>query len=194
MAQRAVHLDIIAKNDTENPLPIAVDTKSLSLLVDELNRYPNNLNMSLRIVEDASRHAVPKIITDDDGSLVSLQIGMEFGVYDNENSTDATIVLSIDLPIAVKIQLDTRNNKLSVVISSISVGEILVNVDTLEVDRAKLKLSMRNFFKVAVEGLKEKLLNIDVLAKINELTGDNFKRIDVFTDYGLILLHLGRKD
>lgn len=39
MLQRSFTIDILARNDSLNPLPIPIDTMSLSILVDEFNRF-----------------------------------------------------------------------------------------------------------------------------------------------------------
>lgn len=185
MAQRAFPIDLTFKNDTNNSLPINIDTASLNIIVDELNRYEQNTNMTLRIYENPQAHAVPKIFSDIDGILINLEAGMEFGIFENESESEAKILLTFDFPVKLRVLLDSSNNKLSVTLSSINVGNVRIVNDNLGgVDVEKLKLALTNFLKVAVNGLKEDMMNIDILAKINELSFRNYTKLDTDTNFG----------
>lgn len=189
MAQRGLNLDITAKNDTSNPLPLNIDTQSLNLLVEELKKYSENLNMTMRIYENATVHPVPKIYSDPDGALLTLSLGMQFSIYDSSQS-EPTELLSFDLPVKLKIQLEDTNNKLSIGISWIQVGSLNINYDALNVNQERLRISMENFIGVAYSGVKSSLTNIDVLGKIYELTGFKYTNLDVISDYGYNLIHI----
>jgi hypothetical protein len=183
MAQRAIHFDHTFKNDTNNSLPINIDTASLNIIVDELSKYDQNMNMTLRIYENSQAHAVPKIFSDIDGILINLEAGMEFGIFENE-SEESKILLTFDFPIKLKVLFDTSNNKLSITLNSISAGNIRIVNDILGVDIDKLKLALTNFLKVAVNGLKDDMTNIDILAKINDMSGRNYTKFDTDTNFG----------
>jgi hypothetical protein len=190
MAQRAFSIDITARNDSSNPLPLNIDTQSLSLLVDEFNKFEKNLNMTFRIYEDVNLHQVPKFYTDPEGSFLNLQVGLEFGVYEDETSTEDKKLLNINVPARIKVQLDITDNKLSILFSSIKVDDITFYTDELSVDREKLKLSLANFMKTAVQGLKSNITNIDVLGQVNSLTGSNYSKLETVADYGWNLIHV----
>lgn len=190
MAQRAFPIDITARNDSMNPLPLNIDTQSLNLLVDEFNKFDKNLNMTFRIYEDVKLHQVPKFYTDPEGSFLNLQVGLEFGVYMDETSTEDKKLLNMNVPVRIKIQLDTTENKLSVLFTSIKVDDINFYLDELSVDREKLKLTLANFMKTAIQGLKSNITNIDVLEKVNSLTGSNYSKLETVADYGWNIIHV----
>jgi hypothetical protein len=190
MAQRSMKLEISARNDSSNTFPINIDTQSLSILVDELSNYDRNLNMTLRIYEDPNRHEIPKIVTDIDGNAIYLGLGLEFGVFEDEQATEPTIVLNIDVSVRAKIQLDVVNNKLSILMANINVRDIKYNVDVLQVNRDLLSNSLTNFMKVAINGFKDKIEDINVLKIINDLIGSDFTNFDILNDYGFTIIIL----
>jgi hypothetical protein len=189
MAQRGLNLDITAKNDSSNPLPMSIDTNNMNILVEELKRYPANMNMTLRIYENSTLHPVPRIVTDPDGPLLFLSLGMEFGVYEADQ-TEPTQVLSYSLPARIKLQLEDTNNKLTIGLVWVDVADLIIYSDYLNVDRERLRVSMQNFISVAFSGVKSSLTGIDVLRKISDLTGYTYSNLDVLSNYGNNIIHI----
>jgi hypothetical protein len=189
MAQRSLNLDITAKNDSSNPLPMSIDTKNMNLLVDELRKYPENMNMTLRIYENSTLHPVPRVLSDPDGPLILLTLGMEYGVYES-GQTEPTQVLSYSLPAKIKLQLEDTNNKLTIGLLWVEVADLIIYYDSLNVDRERLRVSMQNFISVAFSGVKSDLTSIDVLGKIANLTGYTYTNLDVLSNYGNNIIHI----
>lgn len=191
MVHRGVPLTITSYNNTENQLPIAIDSQSLKILVDELGKIDPNRNMSLRIYEDPSIHQVPKIITDIDGNSLNLQIGMEFGVFYDSAQTNPTIVLDMDITVLIKMGYDiSSQKKLSIHFPLIKVKDINIKSDTLSVDKDLLFISLTNFFKIAVDGVKDMTSNIDVLTLLQNLTTATYTGYDIVPKFGYTLFML----
>ncbi len=190
LVERAVKLDIRAKNDSSNPLPISIDSDSLSIIVNELKKYEQNVPMSLRIYHDINKHPTPKVITDPEGSLLNAYFGMEFGIF-AQDTTEPTTILNIDVSIRLKYQLETTANKFSFGMKYVSIKDIVINYDELNVNTEKLKVSLTNFIKVAYDSVDEKITDVDILKILNDFIKSDFTIFDIFMDYGYFMIMIG---
>jgi hypothetical protein len=189
IGQRGFKLDITAKNDS-NPLPVPIDSNTLSSIVEEFSKFEKNTNMSLRIYEDASKHKVPKIFTDTEGTTLMIEFGMDFGIFkDGEESS--TQVLSINVPLNIKFQFEVTNNLFTLSLANVNVKDVTINHDELTVNIEKLEMGLEKFVEAAFVGLKDDVTKKDVLTLMNNFTGSHFTKFDMVTDYGYILILLG---
>jgi len=190
LIERVVKLDILAKNDSSNPLPIAIDSESLSIMVNELKKYQQNIPMSLRIYHNKTQHHTPRVITDPEGSLLTAELGMEFAVLP-QKSTEYVPILNFDLILHLKYQLETTANKFSFGMKYVNVKDININYDELSVNTEKLKVSLTNFIKVAYDSIDENITDVDVLKIINNFISSDFTKFDIFMDYGYFMIMIG---
>lgn len=190
IAENLFKLEIQARNDSSNPLPLSIDSDSLSIIVDEFKKYQTNIPMSMRIYHDKDKHLTPAVTTDPQGLLLSLNFGIDFGIFP-DNSTEPVTVLSFDLNLYLKIQLETVDNKFSLGMKYVKVRDIVINHDDLNVDKEKLKITFVNFINSAYDAVDEKLTDIDVLKMLNDFIGSNFTKFDILMDYGYSMVTIG---
>ena len=193
MGYRAIKLDKTIRNDSSNPLAtLPMDTDDLAILIKELKTvYANeNLNMTLRVYIDPSKHKAPSVSSNVDGMSIILTIGIEFGVI-NKGSVDSELIFSVDMPMQIKIQFESSTDqKLKITISSITVINVNQIFAKFAIDLNSFSSSLDNFLKVASDQITPMIQSIDILQQINKLSGLSFTKFNIVTAYKCLLITL----
>jgi len=190
MAQRAFPINYIVKNDSSNPLPLAIDTSSLSLIIPELSiKYPKNTNMTLTIYEDAKSCVVPIISMAIDGVYLDFDIGIKMAVFNDETS-EFDEILDTVISSSIKMTVFTQDNKLNVFLMKIIVEDLNIKINTLDLDKEILTTKFTGFFSLIIDQTRKMVTEIDVLKMMNDFYGYNFSYLEVLMNIGSTILKI----
>jgi len=179
MGYQSGNLFTTVNNDTTG-LPFTFDTKGLGLIVPELTDFfPNkNYNVSLKIEVSLSKQNFPTISTQVDGSLVHLNFGMNFDVH-NESSVydDPFNAVYLNVDSYLKIRVFTDKDLINVIIPNVIVNKVNATSHIGKINEEseeRIRKTLESLIKVAVQQFSKKITNIDVIKKLNDLTGIKF--------------------
>jgi len=197
MGQQSQNLWINVGNDTQGlNLPFTIDTKGLGIIVPELtNFFPNqNYNCTLKI-GILGIHKQPIITTQDDGSEVYLNFGMDFVVH-NETTPfdDAFKAVTLNIEFSIRMKIYTADDRLNVKIGEISAKNVTADSHIGKIDTEKLKKTLESLVRVAVSQQTAMLKNIDIVTKLKNYTGLTFYDILFDSNPGHHAITLNYKD
>jgi len=186
MAQRAIPLNFSFKNNTANPLPIAIDSSSLSLIIPELStKYPENTNMTLTIYENSESCRKPNITMAIDGTYLDFDIGIKMAVF-NQDSMEYEEILDVIISSHIKTTIFTEDNKLNLFIMKFVVDDLDLKTNLLDLSKDNLITKFSGFFSLIVEQTRKKVTQVDVLKILNNFSGINFSSFKVIVNVGNI--------
>jgi len=188
MVQRAIPINYSVKNDTSNPLPLAIDTASLSLIIPELSSiYSKNTNMTLTVYEDSLNCGIPLINIAIDGIYFDFYIGLKMSVFNEETQVFDEILDTI-ISTEIKASVYTQDNKLNIFLMKVFVDDLDIKTNTLNLEKETLQTKFTGFLSLIIDQTRKMMTQIDVLKILNEFSGLDFSSFDVMTDVGSILV------
>lgn len=168
MAQQSGALHKKFTNDTQNFLNMSIDTDSFSNVVQELKtKYPENKNIEVNVFVHALNHVQPKLSTDVDGSVFSLNFGIDFGVFNStEPWDDAVKELSVNVTAHFKLQYLVQGGKLNLICFRTVIDSVEKKFDNLNADESNLRMGLDSLLNNLLKSVKPIMSNIDVFGKI----------------------------
>jgi hypothetical protein len=164
-------------------LPIAFDTDNLIMMIDELKIYDSNKKMNLRVYLN-DQHNAPTISNNYDGITLKLNLGMDFGIFNNNDKADSLLDLNVILRIKLQVSVD-QDQMLGIEIIKIDATDIkIVKDEILKVNVDKLKKNTSSFLNIAINSMADSLQKIEILSPINQLLAKSFTKISVYDDPG----------
>jgi hypothetical protein len=184
IAQRSFAINLQVKNDSSLPLPIGIDTASLSILIPELSEYyPENTNMTITIYESPSYCKRPILDFAIDGVYLDFDLGLKFSIFNSE-TLQYDEILDFIISTEIKSTIFTENNKLTIFIMKASISELKFNNNVFNLKAENIQERLNGFFRVLISQTRAMLTNIDILNILNTLTGLNFTSFDFTVNVG----------
>jgi hypothetical protein len=181
--------EAILTNDTASDIPITLDTHGLSQIIPELESYvKTNTKVSLKVYRDPLLHAVPTIKTTFT-SYVTFQFGFDLSIWKEESASYVQLFKS-KISGFIKFQLSPENDKLSVFVNKMGISEAELSEDILGVNAKRFLGNLNMALKIALPGIEEKTTHIDVLERIKQSGGGEYKELDAFQEHGYIFFSL----
>jgi hypothetical protein len=163
------------KNQTG--LPITIDSKGLSQIIPELNeKFLENTELAVTVYK-VEKHDAPIIDTSLTGTLLSFEFGLDINLGEE-------LLVTSTLSGHIKLQLYTSDNKLNVFISNLVIDNIKEVGGSLPINSEVYKGNMNMVIKVALNQMKDKLKNIDLLTPINQKLKKEFTGISITQNKG----------
>lgn len=187
LIQRAIPVNYIIKNDTSNPLPLAIDTASLSIIIPELSStYSQNTNMTLTVYEDNLNCKIPSISMAIDGIYFDFDIALKMAVFNSETNIYDEILDTI-ISVRIKATVYTQDNKLNIFLMKVVVDDLKIKLNSLDLEQDTLQTKFTGFLSLIIDQTRKMMSDIDVLKTLNGFSGLNFSSFEVITNVGSIV-------
>lgn len=188
MLQRAIPINLSIKNDNSNPLPLAIDTASLSLIIPELSaKYSQNTNMTLTVYENNVDCAAPEINMAIDGIYINFDIGLKMAVF-NEETQQFNEILDTIISAEIKATVFTQDNKLNVFLMKVVVNDLNIKNNVLDLDKDTLEMKFTGFLSLIIDQTRKMLTEVDVLKSLNNFSGLDFTSFEVMSNVGSMIV------
>lgn len=188
MVQQSSFLRYTIKNDTSNPLPMAIDTQGLSQLIPELGpAFNQTFPCELNFIIDPVDNAQPLLSSNMMGSKIRLNATLEFNVIvDPDPFVDPVkaVVLTFDAEILA--QLVTIDGKLTVQIPSTEIKTLTVVSEIGDIQKDRIQRSLDSLFFIATKQIADKMTNIDISTMIFDALGLKAPVFDIDYNNGYI--------
>jgi hypothetical protein len=184
MIQQTGAMKYVFSNDTNAILPFSIDTQSLGNFIPNLTqKYPENKLCELKLYISALDHSQPKLMSDYDGSVITLNFGIDLNVFNSSDPwEDPNKELSLNATAHVKTQYLFTEGKLNVIVFRTVVDELNKKFDGLDVPEDLLKLSFDGLLNDLLKLYKPKLSGIDVIEKIESLLKAKVNNFMILTE------------
>lgn len=179
MAQQTGYLKMTFTNETNTILPFNIDTQGLSAIIPEYpSKYNETYPVEMKINVSPLDNVQPLLTTLEHGNYLSFNFGMDFNTYNSTDPFDDPINdLKLNITASLKLQYIITDKKLNVLILKTTIDNMDVLVDELKIDADQLKTNLEGLLNTIIKSYKPSLRGIDVVDKLNTLTGLKFSNM-----------------